>query len=483
MSTAQETTEVQLHRQTAVPAAVHRLSLAAAMAVGSSYYLGLLFGACYFAAILTYEVLFLKFGDAFVLKHAVTDPARFQRNAMIVIVGAACLYALGWVPACFLGPPGAVFFAALSIAGLVVHNVLYLSEPRFFTASVAPHALVAVVVPFVRFPTFEAPVLAISVVVLIATAGVALLERMKLLQVFVEKEAERQQAQAASGAKSDFLATMSHELRTPLNAVIGYSEILEEDLVDKGEVASAADAARISRSARSLLGLINEVLDFSKIEAGRMELVTESTNVPEILHAVVETTQHIATANNTVIALEIDADVADVEIDGGRFRQCVLNLVSNACKFTTDGRVTVSAGRQPNGQLQVRVADSGVGIAAEQVQRLFQPFVQVDGSKTRNHHGTGLGLAITRRLAQLMGGDVTCESVAGVGSTFTLTVMVDAPRADVGEGPLVLVVDDNPDHRRLVHRLVEGLPLRVQSVGTAAAALAAATGGGRPLWC
>src|SRR5262249_50831178 len=161
-------------------------------------------------------------------------------------------------------------------------------------------------------------------------------------------------------AKSQFLATMSHELRTPLNAVIGYAEILEEDLSGTGNTSGAGDAARIYRAARDLLALINEVLDFSKIEAGRMEIRYAPAHIPTLISDTIETTRHIAAANGNTLKVRMDVDLDDVFTDGARLRQCLLNLVSNACKFTNDGNIIVHA-RVQNKMLVIDVEDTGCG--------------------------------------------------------------------------------------------------------------------------
>jgi CheY-like chemotaxis protein len=274
---------------------------------------------------------------------------------------------------------------------------------------------------------------------------------------------------------------MSHELRTPLNAVIGYAEILEEDLRLDGKEEGAIDAARIRRAARDLLGLINEVLDFSKIEAGRMDIVEEPIEAGAIAGDVVETCRHIAEANKSALEIAIDPLIGTVLTDGPRLRQCLLNLVSNACKFTSDGLIRVVVGIETGegGEyLRFDIVDTGRGIEPEQAARLFQPFVQADGSFTRKTGGTGLGLVITRKLAQLMGGDVTFISTPGAGSTFTLRVAVG--RLHVREmesrsdGQLVVVIEDEAAARDLICRALARLPFRVLCAPNAAEGLALA---------
>jgi signal transduction histidine kinase len=222
---------------------------------------------------------------------------------------------------------------------------------------------------------------------------------------------------------------MSHELRTPLNAVIGYAEILEETLGEAQRHADARDAKKISGAARTLLTLINDILDLSKIEAGKMMVIQGPANLRDLVADVVSTTAHIAERNGDEVLVNLSFDRDVVLTDGFKVRQCLLNLMSNACKFTEQGAVTLTATLEGD-DLRFDVTDSGCGISAEDAANLFQPFVQADGGPTRKQGGTGLGLVITQRMAQLLGGDVALRSQPGEGSTFTLSVKVghaDAP--------------------------------------------------------
>jgi signal transduction histidine kinase len=250
---------------------------------------------------------------------------------------------------------------------------------------------------------------------------------IELKQAFDELEAARAAAEGANIAKSQFLATMSHELRTPLNAIIGYGEMLMENADERGDQQDHADLIRIHSAAHRLLTLINDVLDLSKIEAGAAELTAEHIDVATMVQETVATVAPAASANGSVIAVEAGA-LGVIETDGLKLSQCLLNLMSNAAKFTKDGEITLRAIRERVGDrdwLTFQVTDTGIGIAPEALQRLFQPFVQADASTTRAFGGTGLGLAITRRLARMLGGDVTVSSVVGEGSTFTLRVPAD----------------------------------------------------------
>jgi signal transduction histidine kinase len=232
----------------------------------------------------------------------------------------------------------------------------------------------------------------------------------------------RTEAEEANSAKSRFIATMSHELRTPLNAIIGYSEILREGAHDDGRARDIADHDRILQAAQHLLGLIGEILDFSKIEAGKVEVETIEFDVAALVDDAFNMVRPAAAAQGNRMHLDLATDLGAACSDAFKLKQCVLNLLSNAAKFTRDGAISVSARREPGNWLLIQVADTGVGIDETQLHRLFQPFTQADASNTRVFGGTGLGLCITRQMARLMGGDVTVESSAGDGSTFSLRV-------------------------------------------------------------
>jgi signal transduction histidine kinase len=236
-------------------------------------------------------------------------------------------------------------------------------------------------------------------------------------------EQAKEGAEAANRTKSQFLANMSHELRTPLNAVIGYAEILEEDLEDHGFEQSRKDASKIRGAAKHLLALINEILDLSKIEAGRMELSVVSTDLDELLSDVKAMCTPLAVEKGNQLVFVSEA-LGKADLDDTKLRQCLFNLLSNALKFTANGLVQLEASRVGS-RLSFLVQDSGIGMSRPQLDKLFNPFVQADSSTTRKFGGTGLGLTITRELARLMGGDVTVTSIEGVGSTFVLTIDLD----------------------------------------------------------
>jgi PAS domain S-box-containing protein len=281
-------------------------------------------------------------------------------------------------------------------------------------------------------------------------------------------EAQRA-AESANRSKSQFLANMSHELRTPLNAIIGYSEILQEEAVDDGNDSYVPDLQKIQSAGRHLLELINEILDLSKIEAGKMELYLERVDVGTLVDEVVTTIQPLVARNGNVLAVERPDDAGAMQADATKLKQVLLNLLSNASKFTEDGRIGLEVRREQGdtGDVVVfRVTDTGIGMTAEQCERLFQPFTQAESGTARRFGGTGLGLAISRRFCRLMGGDITVDSEEGVGSRFTVRLPADgagpsaaAPDAHAAEpedetAPLVLIIDDDPVACDLVSRLL-----------------------------
>jgi signal transduction histidine kinase len=257
------------------------------------------------------------------------------------------------------------------------------------------------------------------------------------VRLFKEIQDKSRQLAEASQHKSQFLANMSHELRTPLNAIIGVSEMLREDAEAAKQDTEPLD--RVLGAGRHLLALINDILDLSKIEAGRMELQLEDFALTPLIADVVKTIEPLATKNANQVAVNCDGAIGTLHADQMRLRQAMLNLLSNANKFTERGAITVNARQgQENGRdwVTIAVADTGIGMTAEQMGKLFQEFSQADASTTRKYGGTGLGLAISKRFCQMMGGDITVESEPGRGSTFTIRLpRIVEPKEAVAASP------------------------------------------------
>jgi signal transduction histidine kinase len=246
----------------------------------------------------------------------------------------------------------------------------------------------------------------------------------------MELNEAKEAAEAANHTKSQFLANMSHELRTPLNAIIGYSEMLAEEASDIGRDDFIQDLERIRGSGKHLLSLINEILDLSKIEAGKMDLFLESFDLQPMLNGVVDSLAPVVTANGNRIELQVPGAMVRMHTDQTKLRQILFNLLSNACKFTENGVITVRVALDTaGGDVVLAVHDSGIGMTAEQLARLFQPFTQADASTTRKYGGTGLGLTISKHFAQMMGGEIQVTSRLEEGSTFTVRLPLDARAA------------------------------------------------------
>ena len=317
----------------------------------------------------------------------------------------------------------------------------------------------------------------------IASQSVLAIENARL---FKESQAKSEQLAVASKLKSQFLANMSHELRTPLNAIIGLTEMLHEDARDLRRAEELEPLERVLRAAHHLLELINDILDLSKIEAGKMDIHVETFAIAPLVDEVIATIGPVAAKNGNELVVHCPQDIGEMHADQGRIRQALLNLVSNASKFTENGRVTIDVARvmgKGTEEITMAVSDTGIGLSSEQMGRLFHEFVQADSSTTRKYGGTGLGLAISRRFCQMMGGEITVKSQLGNGSTFTIrlparieaaqpapmTRRVRTERLSVSpaKGSLILVIDDDSTVCEMMARYLqrEGFAVRTATGG------------------
>jgi signal transduction histidine kinase len=259
----------------------------------------------------------------------------------------------------------------------------------------------------------------IELVSTFADQAVIAIENVRLFDEIQEKS---RQLQLASENKSQFVSSMSHELRTPLNAIIGLTEMMVKNAARFGTEKAQEPLQRVNRAGTHLLGLINQVLDLSKIEAGKLELNPQTVQLAPLIKDVIGTAGQLAEQNKNRLVVEAQENLGSLTVDPMRLRQILLNLLSNACKFTKQGEVTLRASRVSNGSnfVEFAVSDTGIGITAEQQAKLFEEFTQADATTAQRFGGTGLGLAITRKLARMMGGDVTVISEPGKGSVFTV---------------------------------------------------------------
>ena len=292
----------------------------------------------------------------------------------------------------------------------------------------------------------------------------------------------------ANETKSMFLANMSHELRTPLNAIIGYTELIHEDAMDAGAQEVVDDADKILIAARHLLSLISDILDVSKIEAGKMDLFLETISIKELIHEILTTLEPLARAQGNTLLREVDDNLGMMVVDQTKMRQILINIMSNAIKFTHEGRVRFQATSELINEaphIKFVIEDTGIGIAPERIKAIFEPFIQADGSTTREFGGTGLGLAISSHFINMMKGHIHVDSVIGEGSTFTLTFPINedakaqrpitkrvksAPH-DAVKVTHILIVDDDPSVHDIARRASKDHIIRCTSVYNGADAL------------
>jgi PAS domain S-box-containing protein len=347
-------------------------------------------------------------------------------DGIVTTANSAAGRLLGWPTGELVGRPVNSFFHAMQSAGHQESS----SMPRESTARTRNGEALPVLlsVSALRGPseTGASNVWVFRDITSIKTAQDALVSAVT--------ESER-----ANRAKSQFLANMSHELRTPLNAIIGYSEMLAEEAREKGQNETSDDLDRIHAAGRHLLGLIDDVLDLSKIEAGKMELKNQEFQLRPLIEGVAESVRHLLDEHGNKFALNLSADLQPIVSDETKVRQIIYNILSNAAKFTRNGAVTVTAREMHDdgpGKIAIEVADTGIGMSPDQLDRIFGEFIQADNSTTREYGGTGLGLAISLQLARMLGGDIHADSTPGSGSVFTILLPIQMP-GEIADGAMV----------------------------------------------
>ncbi len=339
------------------------------------------------------------------------------------------------------GGPGRVLGVLIAASSLVSVMMFTFQARRFMYLAAVPPTVALMAMPFIPFDATAlgsasaAIGVGCGVVGFLAYVARSALNNGKMVAGWktahqaakerqLEAEVKRAEAEEANRAKSEFLAVMTHELRTPLNAVIGYAEIIQEDLDAEGRKDLSDDAGRITASARHLLGLIDQILNLSSMDAGVEGLSPRDVEVRKLLEEAVNAVQDDARAAGNRISLRVAADAERAFTDGAKLAVCLAALLSNAVKFTANGLIAINAEREhfDREMLIVSVSDTGVGIATEDMPKLFKAFTQLDSTTTRTKGGMGLGLSIAQRMAKTLGGEVTMTSEAGVGSTFVVRI-------------------------------------------------------------
>jgi len=405
-----------------------------------------------------YLVLCLAMGFDTMLGHSYLeargDEARRTGGALFVwgCVFSICVFsAMPLVLAAMGGGPGRVLGVLMAASSLVSVMLFTFQAPRFMLLSAAPAVVALLAMPFIPF--HEAPASALQgalgvgcgVVGFLAYIGRSALNNTKMItgwraanqaakERHLEAEVKRAEAEEANRAKSEFLAVMTHELRTPLNAVIGYAEIIQEELDAEGRTELSDDAGRITNSARHLLGLIDQILNLSSIDAGQEALALREVDVRKLLEDAISSMQDEARVAGNRISLRVSAEAEHAHTDGNKLAVAVAAILSNAVKFTSQGLIAVTADIERTGaddMLMIAVSDTGAGIAKDQMSAIFKPFTQIETGSTRSKGGMGLGLSIAQRMAHTLGGDVGVVSELGAGSTFTLRTPLRAKAAQL----------------------------------------------------
>ena len=421
-----------------------RFTLGAIFAAGASFVLtSAAAGFGWYLALAMVMVFDHLLGSSYV--QARGEKARATAGGLFVwgsIFSIIIFAAMPVMLAAFGGGPGRVLGVLMAASSLVSVMLFTFQAPRFMFLCGVPATLALLAMPFIPFNQGPADALqgalgvGCGVVGFMAYITRAALQNMKMINGWktanqaakerqLEAELKRAEAEEANRAKSEFLAVMTHELRTPLNAVIGYAELINEDLAAEGRKDLADDAARITTSARHLLGLIDQILNMSSIDAGIAGLALRDVDVRKLLEECVASVQEEARNAGNRISIRVAADAEQAYTDGGKLAVSMAAIISNAVKFTSNGLIAVTAERDVldgKDTLLIAVSDTGIGIAPEHLSRIFMPFTQIEGGATRTKGGMGLGLSIALRMANTLGGDILAASEPGSGSTFTVRI-------------------------------------------------------------
>jgi signal transduction histidine kinase len=432
-----------------------RVGVGALFALGASFVLdSFAAGFGWFLAVVLSTCFDAMLGNSYLESRGAGD----RRTAGVLFVWG-CAFSIAIFSAMTLylaaagGGPGRILSTLMAASALVSVMLFLFQAPGFMMVTAAPATLCLLAMAFLPFAPGPADAWEGAVGAGCGSAGfLAYVARAAFYNGRMvaglkqankhardrqlEAEAKRAEAEEANRAKSEFLAVMTHELRTPLNAVIGYAELIQEDLHAEGRSPLAEDAGRITGSARHLLGLIDQILNLSSMDAGQDGLAPRELDVRKLIEDTVATVQDDAHAAGNRISMRVATAAERAFTDGDKLGVCVAALLSNAVKFTSNGLIAVTAEHEEcDGRdwLLISVSDTGAGIAEADLHRVFMPFTQIDSTATRAKGGMGLGLSIAQRMAHTLGGQLTATSEVGAGSTFTLRTPLRLPRPAVSE--------------------------------------------------
>ena len=407
--------------------------------------------------------------EAWLLFNQIRVDAKGQYASPLVRLGTVAAFSGAWSMMAALtwinGSPAMKFAALLILFGLLLEALKYAVLSRAAFTALAPFPVAALVIAPVVFGGFRGWELAFAIIALLGL-GAYLANAARLMRANAHAlERAQAQAQAANHAKSAFLAMMSHELRTPMNGVMGMAHALAATRLDRRQ---AEYLDTIVQSGDGLMAILNDILDLSKIEAGKLELEIASFDVADLGRQLHRLWVETARAKGVELVLDIAPDTpAWLAGDAARVRQVLLNLISNALKFTLDGGVRIAIASAEGGGVEIVVSDTGIGMSPEQLARLFQPFAQGEASTTRRFGGSGLGLSICHHLVTMMGGQISATSRPDLGSTFRVVLPLAAAPAPVAilpvaagaglEGRRILVVDDNRVNQIVAKALLEAV--------------------------
>ena len=420
-------TELQMARK----GAIGRMVYGVVVGASSLMWLAPVWSIAYAAAIIFWESI----GRPWTTDRAVAalkdrrEVLRFCQR--VLILGGACLYSSVPLTGVLSGQMVGWYVALMAFCSAIIVGVTYFSNDKWqFTACTAPSFLVASAAPFLYgVPATNALIVMAVNAMFVMSALHSALQRAELVESISKEEAARSRAESANVEKSQFIANVSHELRTPLNAIIGYSEMLKENAEEDGRREDEDDLDKVLSASRRLLGTVNELLDVSKIEAGKLSLSVVWFDAAEMIAAAVTNVRPMIEANGNTLSVNLAPNLGQGVSDEFRLNQCVVNLLANAGKFTENGAIRLEARRQHADGVEwfvIAVSDTGAGMAAEAIAHVFDPFADTDAMRASRAGSAGLGLVVSRRVARLLGGDVTVESAPGAGSTFILRTPVIA---------------------------------------------------------